>query len=129
MGLDENEVLEHASTLYPRSTRQGDFGGDVFVTARSGFGLYLRRTGTFPDYPDRLSTKEANEIIRQLLNTLRLAGLVEIVDEAKSPEEVPVIAFPRQRLFGWRERAQNPSVTPFAYLANRRSVAGQILSS
>ncbi len=86
--LDENELLEHAATLYPRSTRQGDFGGDVFVTARSGFGLYLRRTGTFPQSNDRLSTTEVNEVIRQLLETLRLAGLVEIVDEAKSADEV-----------------------------------------
>jgi hypothetical protein len=63
--LDENEVFAHASTLYPRRTRQGDLGGDVFVTARSGFGLYLRRTGMFPEYHSRLSTTEANEIIRQ----------------------------------------------------------------
>ena len=86
--LDENEVLEHASTLYPRPSRQGDFGGDVFVTARSGFGLYLRRTGIFPDYQERLTTREVDEIIRQLLNTLRLAGLVEIVDEGVGPDEV-----------------------------------------
>ena len=100
--LDENELLEHAATLYPRSTRQGDFGGDVFVTARSGFGLYLRRTGTFPQYHDRLTTTEVNEIIRQLLDTLRLAGLVEIVDEAKSPDEVHGYRLPASAIL-WME--------------------------
>jgi len=102
--LDENEVLEHAATLYPRSTRQSDFGGDVFVTARSGFGLYLRRGGTFPDYHDRLTTTEVNEIIRQLLDTLRLAGLVEIVDEAKSPDEVNGYRLPASAIL-WMEGA------------------------
>lgn len=102
--LDENEVLEHASTLYPRSTRREDFGGDVFVTARSGFGLYLRRAGAFPDYHGRLSTTETTEIIRQLLNTLRLAGLVEIVDEASKPEEVPGYRLPASAIL-WTEGA------------------------
>ena len=102
--LDENEVLEHAATLYPRSTRQGDFGGDVFVTARSGFGLYLRRGGTFPDYHDRLTTTEVNEIIRQLLDTLRVAGLVEIVDEAKGPDEVNGYRLPASAIL-WTEGA------------------------
>jgi hypothetical protein len=41
---------------------------------------WRRRTGTFPQYHDRLTTTEVNEIIRQVLNTLRLAGLVEIVE-------------------------------------------------
>lgn len=100
--LDENEALEHASTLYPRSTRQGDFGGDVFVTARSGFGLYLRRAGTFPDYRDRLTTAEVNEIIRQLLDTLRLAGLVEVVHEAAGPDEVHGYRLPASAIV-WME--------------------------
>ena len=127
--LDENELLEHAATLYPRSTRQGDFGGDVFVTARSGFGLYLRRTGTFPQYHDRLTTTEVNEIIRQLLDTLRLAGLVEIVDEAKSPTGLTATASLRRPFFGWKEKERSPSATPFECLANRKSVDGRILSS
>jgi ATP-dependent helicase YprA (DUF1998 family)/very-short-patch-repair endonuclease len=100
--LDENEVLEHAATLYPRSVRQSDSGGDVFVTARSGFGLYLRRSGTFPDYRDRITTAEATEIIRELLNTLRLAGLVEVVHEARTPDDVPGYRLPASAIL-WRE--------------------------
>src|SRR5262249_7817712 len=100
--LDENELLEHAATLYPRSVRQSDSGGDVFVTSRSGFGLYLRRGGTFPDYRDRITTAEATEIIRQLLNTLRRAGLVEIVQEARTPDDVPGYRLPASAIL-WRE--------------------------
>jgi ATP-dependent helicase YprA (DUF1998 family) len=110
--LDENELLEHAATLYPRSTRQGDFGGDVFVTARSGFGLYLRRTGTFPQYHDRLTTAEVNEIIRQLLDTLRLAGLVEIVDEAKSPDEVNGYRLPASAILWMEGKGTKPFRDP-----------------
>ncbi len=76
----------------------------MFVTARSGFGLYLRRTGTFPQYHDRLTTTEVNEIIRQLLDTLRLAGLVEIVDEAKNPDEVHGYRLPASAIL-WMEGA------------------------
>jgi hypothetical protein len=79
-------------------------GGDVFVTARSGFGLYLRRSGTFPDYHERLTTAEANEIIRQLLETLRTAGLVEIVDEASGPDEVNGYRLPASAVL-WAEGA------------------------
>lgn len=92
--LDENETLAHAATLYPRSSRQGDSGSNVFVTARSGFGQYLRRAGTFQNGQSRLSTDDANQIIRQLLDTLRLAGLVEVVEEARNPDDVPGYRIP-----------------------------------
>src|SRR5690606_488809 len=49
-GFDENEQvrdLEHAAVLYPRAYRRGqDYGGDVFLSSRSGFGQYLRRPST-----------------------------------------------------------------------------------
>ena len=76
--------------------------GAPTVTILYGFGLYLRRTGTFPDYHDRISTKEATEIIRQLLETLRLAGLVEVVDEARTREDVPGYKLPASGIL-WRE--------------------------
>ncbi len=110
--LDENEVLEHAATLYARPTRQGDFGGDVFVTARSGFGHYLRRTGTFPQYHDRLTTIEVNEVIRQLLDTLRVAGLVEVVEEAKSPDEVPGYRLPASAILWMAGEGTRPFRDP-----------------
>lgn len=92
--LDENEVLVHASMVYPRPSRQQDYGGNVFLTARGGFGSFLRRTGTLPQYRNRISTAAANEIICQLLETLRLAGLVEVIEEPRNPEDVPGYRLP-----------------------------------
>ncbi|MEN6621352.1 MAG: helicase-related protein, partial [Smithella sp.] len=47
-----------------------------------GYGQYLRRNNTFPDYHDRISVEDTEEIIDQILNSLRIAGLVEkVVDE------------------------------------------------
>ncbi len=110
--LDENEALEHAGTLFPRSSRPSDFGGDVFVTARSGFGLYLRRSGTFPAYATRLASNEVNEIIRQLLNTLRVAGLVEITQEANNPDEVHGYRLPASAILWVEGKGTKPFRDP-----------------
>ena len=50
--IDENESLamEHAAVLFPRPAQgRDDYGGNVFLTARGGFGQYLGRRGTFPE--------------------------------------------------------------------------------
>ncbi len=37
--MDEQEKLEHASILFPRSKRGDDeYGGNVYLSARGGFG-------------------------------------------------------------------------------------------
>jgi hypothetical protein len=53
---------------------------------------------------NRLTTTEVNEVIRQLLDTLRVAGLMEIVDEAKSPDEVHGYRLPASAIL-WMEGA------------------------
>jgi ATP-dependent helicase YprA (DUF1998 family) len=100
--LDENEILESAATLYPRSRAESDSRGDVFLSSRSGFGMYLRRAGTFPEYADRLSTHDSEDIIRQLLETLALAGLVEVVQPARTPLQVPGYRLPASAIV-WTE--------------------------
>jgi hypothetical protein len=37
--IDENERMEHAAILFPRARIHGDYGGNVFLSARGGFGL------------------------------------------------------------------------------------------
>jgi len=88
-GLDDNERLEHASILLPRSRQPHDYGGFTYLSPRSGFGQYLRRHNTFPHYSDRLKLVDSNQLISDLLAALKTAGLVEIVREAKSHDEVP----------------------------------------
>jgi len=80
--MDENERLEHASILFPRSRQKDEeYGGNTFLSARGGYGQYLRRI-------THISTQEAADVIQQILDALRIGGLVEIVHEAKNPDEV-----------------------------------------
>ena len=79
--IDEGERMQVAGVAYPRSRRRGDFGGDNFVSGRGGFGQYLRRLGTFPEYSGTLNVVDTETLIRQLLGVLRVAGLVAQVRE------------------------------------------------
>lgn len=82
--MDENEELEHSSILFPRRklNDQEEYGGNIYLSPRGGYGQFLRRNTTFPDYHQQISVDETEEIIEQILNCLRLAGLVEkVVDE------------------------------------------------
>lgn len=87
--IDEDEEMAHAAVVFPRSRTTGDYRGNLFVSGRSGFGLYLRRAGTFPDYGAKISLVDTEEIIRQLFSVLQVAGLVEVVQEPKDETEVP----------------------------------------
>jgi len=87
--IDENERLEHASVAIPRSARAGDYGGWTNLSSRSGFGQFLRRRGTFPAAARALSLNETSEIIRDLLEVLRVAGLVVRVREPEDQDDVP----------------------------------------
>lgn len=92
--IDENEKIEFAAVLYPRSRRLGDYGGDVYLSSRGGFGQYLRRSQTLPGYAKRLNLAETEEIIRQLLEALRVAGLVQVVREPQNENQVPGYQLP-----------------------------------
>jgi len=93
--LDEQEVLEHASVLFPRPSRgRDDYGGNVYLSPRGGFGQYLGRPSTFPDYGPRLTLIEKQQLCVQLLEALRVAGLVEVVVEARNGDDVPGYQIP-----------------------------------
>ncbi len=87
--LDEEERLEYAGRLYPRSRRDDDHRGDIQLSGRSGFGQYLRRQGTLPEHPDPLSVDDADAIIAALLEGLRRYGIVERVEEPAKGDDVP----------------------------------------
>jgi hypothetical protein len=88
--IDENERMEYASVLFPRPSGGEDSQGNVFMSARGGFGIYLRRRNTFPGYRGpKLKLPDTDLLIRQLLEGLRMAGLVEVVLEAKDSTAVP----------------------------------------
>ncbi|MFN8434327.1 MAG: DEAD/DEAH box helicase [Anaerolineales bacterium] len=87
--LDETEKLDHSAILFPRPKGQdNDYGGNVYLSAKGGYGQYLKRNATFPDYPIALKTDDVSEMIQQILDALRAGGLVEIVQETKDQSEV-----------------------------------------
>ncbi|MBN1262472.1 MAG: DEAD/DEAH box helicase [Anaerolineae bacterium] len=77
--IDENETLEHARIAFPGSRPSGGSGDHLYLSSRSGFGLYLRRIGTFPDYPDKLHAEDTEQIIAGLFRVLSIAGLTQVV--------------------------------------------------
>ncbi|MEO8354697.1 MAG: DEAD/DEAH box helicase [Chloroflexota bacterium] len=89
--IDESEKLDHAAVLFPRSRQsQGndDYGGNVYLSARGGYGQFLRRKNTIPNFDGVLKTEDASVMIQQILDALRVGGLVEIVQEAGGQGEV-----------------------------------------
>lgn len=82
--MDENEILEHSSILFPRPKLgdQDDYGGNLYLSPRGGYGQFLRRNTTFPDYAGQISLEDIKVVIDQTLASLRIAGLVEkVIDE------------------------------------------------
>jgi len=93
--IDPNERLEYSTTLYPRSYRRGeDDRADTFLSARSGFGQYLRRGPAFPEYRLSLSLNETQAICEQLFRVLKRAGLVEEVRQSEKEGDVPGYQIP-----------------------------------
>jgi ATP-dependent helicase YprA (DUF1998 family)/very-short-patch-repair endonuclease len=95
--IDENEyeAMEHAAVLFPRSVAKDDERGNVFLSARGGFGQYLRRSSTWDERATRpANVKETEIVIRELLEALRQAGLVEIIVEPKKDGEAPGYQLP-----------------------------------
>ncbi len=101
--IDEQEELEHAAILYPRPRLRAarEYRGDVYVSARGGFGQFLRRATTFQSFGHRLSLDDTDTVIRDLLEALRVAGLVAVVDEPKEEGQVPGYQVPAAAM-RWR---------------------------
>jgi hypothetical protein len=83
--MDENEILAHSAILFPRRKfgDQDEYGGNVYLSPRGGYGQYLGRNTTLPDYHGHISLDDKEEMIDQILHSLRIAGLVEIVVSEK----------------------------------------------
>jgi ATP-dependent helicase YprA (DUF1998 family)/very-short-patch-repair endonuclease len=92
--IDETEKLETSAVLFPRSRQPGDYGGNLYLSARGGFGQYLRRSTTFPESGGKLTVKDTETIIQQLFNVLTVGGLVERVTEPSKNEAVPGYQIP-----------------------------------
>jgi hypothetical protein len=78
--LDDQAGLTYSSVVIPRSRIAGDFRGWSYLSARSGFGRYLRRPRTF-EGAGQLKVADTEQILSGLFAALRRAGLVEQVVE------------------------------------------------
>jgi ATP-dependent helicase YprA (DUF1998 family)/very-short-patch-repair endonuclease len=88
--IDRDEQVATAGIAYPRSVRKFESKDNHYLSGRAGFARWLRRSRTFPDRTGgRLTVDDAQDIILHTLERLRVAGLVQIVDEPKSDDEVP----------------------------------------
>jgi very-short-patch-repair endonuclease len=89
--IDEEEELVHASVLFPKPRRRAarEYRGNVYVSARGGLGQYLRRPNTFTPPVGKLTLDDTETIIRDLLEALRVAGLVVQVEEQSDDDGVP----------------------------------------
>jgi ATP-dependent helicase YprA (DUF1998 family)/very-short-patch-repair endonuclease len=84
--LDENEELTHGFVCYPRGKGKTDARDSLFVSSRGGFGQYLRRGSTFPEWGEKLSLVETDEVIAGLMAALASYGLLAEVVAAKGDE-------------------------------------------
>lgn len=87
--IDENERREVAPIIFPRAREPRDYGGHIYLSPRGGFGQYLRRSTTFQEYRAPLRMTDSEIITHQLLNTLRQAGIVTVVEEPQGEGQVP----------------------------------------
>ncbi len=74
--LDEGERLTFATVVFPRPRGGSDERLYSFLSGRSAFANYLRRTNTFAGYGQRITVDESQDAIKDLLKLLNRAGLV-----------------------------------------------------
>ncbi len=96
--LDENELRERPSVVFPRSRQPGDDRDMVAVSPRGGFGKYLRRPTTFGEGQPRLTMAEADRVIRDLFVALQVAGLVQVVAPQRKETDLPGYQIPASAL-------------------------------
>jgi ATP-dependent helicase YprA (DUF1998 family)/very-short-patch-repair endonuclease len=88
--IDESEQMTHNFVAIPGSSRHRSTREYVFVSPRGGFGMLLRRGGTFPNYDGpRLTLDDTQGLIEQLFAVLEREGLVDRVEEPKDEEDYP----------------------------------------
>ncbi|MEZ4522471.1 MAG: hypothetical protein R3A46_12635 [Thermomicrobiales bacterium] len=76
------------SIVIPRKREHGDGREATYLSPFGGFGQYLRRSGTFPDYGAPLSTDESGEIIRQIFAALSVGGQVSAGARSSKDDDV-----------------------------------------
>lgn len=87
--LDEAERLIAGTVAFPRPRGDDDHRDWVYLSSRGRLGQYLRRYSTLPDWKQGLKLQDTDVMIPQILEALRVAGLVQVVREPNQPGHVP----------------------------------------
>jgi hypothetical protein len=90
--IDEQEKPELSSAVFPRSRKPGDRMYFSYLSARSGFGLYLGRRGTLPELDPtggRLTLDDKGAICRDLFKVLSKAQFVVEAVEPTAGDGIP----------------------------------------
>lgn len=90
--LDEQEKPYTASVVFPRSRQHGERLYNTYISSRSGFGLYIGRRGTLPEFEasgGKLKTDDKSEVLVDLFKVLASAGYLEIAEDPKDPDQPP----------------------------------------
>ena len=76
--------------MFPRSrgAAMNQSGHFVYLSPRGGFGLFVKRQGTFQDWHDPLTLEDVAEIIPQLCEKLMIPGLAHRVMDPREKGDV-----------------------------------------
>jgi len=89
--IDEQEKPELASAVFPRARNPHDRMYFSYLSGRSGFGIFLGRRGTFPEF-ERSGTKlrlaDKDAILRDLFRVLKTAQY--LVETAEPTGDSPI---------------------------------------
>jgi superfamily II DNA/RNA helicase/very-short-patch-repair endonuclease len=89
-GFDETDrdTLIHASVMYPRPKGNRENVYSKFLSASGGFGDYLCRPTTFPEYTEQINRIGAAHIINDLFSGLIRYGILEPVEIGRRRGEI-----------------------------------------
>lgn len=87
--IDDPGTMVRAGVMWPRSRTPKARSEDIFLSAQSNFGMFLGQRGVLPLLNGSLSLDDRTQIIKDLLDGMRVWGLVEEVRSAKDGEGVP----------------------------------------
>lgn len=110
--IEDARDMIKAGVAWPRSRSDHDRMEDLCVSARSNFGLFLRRKDILPDLGSSLTPEDLSKIIVDLFRCLKPWGLVEEVRSPRNDTEIPGYQIPSSIMIWKAGDGTNPMVDP-----------------
>lgn len=110
--IEDPKTMVRGGIAWPRSRGPKAYKEDLFLSAQSNFGMFLSQHGNLPLLNGSLSLDDRNIIIRDLLDSLRVWGLVEVVRSATENNGVPGYQVPSSIMRWHPGDSTEPMVDP-----------------